>query len=91
MKDWSEVKNVLDSHSVSSENQRLVRDFLSSFSFQKRQQLMGIFIGFPEKIALFITLLTKKVAFAKNPTETSGREILDTESKEMQDLMKEIG
>lgn len=91
MKDWSEIKNVLDNQNISSEDQQLIRDFLMSSSFQKRQQLMGIFLGFPEKIILFTDLLKKKVTFAKNPTKDSAKEILDLESKEMQDLMKEIG
>lgn len=91
MKNWEELKNILDSQNISSEDQQLIRDFFTSFSFQKRQQLMGVFTGFPEKTGLFITLLTKKVAFARNPTEALGREILDMESKEMRDLMKEIG
>lgn len=90
MKDWNELKNVLDDQNISSEDQQLVCDFLSPFSFQKRQQLMGIFLGFPEKISLFADLLKKKVEFAKNPTEALAGEILDLESKEMHDLMKEV-
>ena len=90
MKDWSELKNVLDDQNISSEDQQLFREFLSSFSFQKRQQLMRIFLGFPERISLFADLLKKKVEFAKNPTESLAGEILEMESKEMQDLMKEV-
>lgn len=90
MKDWSELKNVLDNQGISSEDQQLIRDFLASFSFQKRQQLMGIFLGFPERISLFAGILKKKVEFAKNPTEALVEEILSLEKKEMQDLMKEI-
>ncbi|MEK7487944.1 MAG: hypothetical protein AAB598_01320 [Patescibacteria group bacterium] len=90
MKDWSELKNVIDSPGISSENQQLVRDFLSSFSFQKRQQLMGIFLGFPDKIGLFVNLLKKKIEFAKNPTKDLAEEILDLEHKEIHGLMKEI-
>lgn len=91
MKDWNNLKNVLDDQNISSEDQQLIRGFLSSFSFQKRQQLMGFFLGFPEKISLFTELLKKKVEFAKSPTEALVGEILDLESKEMHDLMKEIG
>lgn len=90
MKDWSELKNVLDNQSISSEDQQLIRDFLSSFSFRKRQQLTGIFLGFPEKISLFANILKKKVEFAKNPIETLAGEILDLEKKEMQHIMGEI-
>lgn len=91
MKDWNNLKNVLDDQNISNEDQQLIREFLCSFSFQKRQQLMGIFRGFPEKIRLFAELLKKKVEFAKDPTEALAGEILDLEKKEMQDLMKEIG
>ena len=51
---------------------------------------MRIFLGFPERISLFADLLKKKVEFAKNPTESLAGEILEMESKEMQDLMKEV-
>lgn len=91
MKDWNDLKNILDSQNISNGDQQLIRDFLSSFSFQKRQQLMGIFLGFPEKVILFTDLLKKKVTFAKNPTKDSAEEILDTESEEMRYLMKEVG
>lgn len=90
MKDWNDLKKILDSKNISNEDQQLIRDFLSFSSFQKRQQLMGIFLGFPEKINLFAELLKKKVEFAKSQAGSLAEEILDIEKKEMQDLMKEI-
>lgn len=91
MEDWNQLKTILDNKKFSNQDQQLLHDFLMSFSFQKRQQLMGIFSGFPEKVSLFTDLLKKKVAFAKNLTEALAGKILEMESKEMQDLMKEIG
>lgn len=90
MKDYNQVQEVLDEQNIAHSDQEIVRDFLSSFSFTKRQQLMRIFLGFPEKIALFVTLLKKKIEFAKNPTEALSAEILDLEKNEIENLMKEL-
>lgn len=90
MKDWNELKNILDGQNISSENQQLIRDFLSSFSFQKRQQLMGVFMGFPEKINLFVDLIKKKMELAKSPNENLSADILNLENKEVENLIKEL-
>ncbi|OIP64395.1 hypothetical protein AUK15_03315 [Candidatus Nomurabacteria bacterium CG2_30_43_9] len=63
---------------------------MASFSFTKRQQLVEIFLGFPEKNSLFIDLLKKKIEFEKNPTETLSAEILKIEDKEIKKLMNEL-
>lgn len=90
MKDWNELKNVLDGQNISSEDQQLIRNFLNSFSFQKRQQLMGIFIGFPEKVNFFVDLIKKKTELAKSPNENLSKNILDMENNEVENLIKEL-
>lgn len=45
MRDFEQLKNILDEQKVVKEDQQLVRDFLISFDFQKRQQMIGIFMG----------------------------------------------
>ncbi|MFZ2303751.1 MAG: hypothetical protein WAV98_03110 [Minisyncoccia bacterium] len=90
MKDYSQIQEVLVKQNISHGDQEIVRTFLGSFSFTKRQQLMGFFLGFPEKINFFIDLLKKKMEFAKNPTETLSEEILDLEKREIKNLIKEL-
>lgn len=84
------MENVLNSQNISSENQQLVRDFLSSFSFLKRQQLIGIFVGFPEKTGFFVDLIKKKMELAKSPNENLSKNILDAENNEVEKLIKEL-
>lgn len=90
MKDWSQVIKILNEQKIPNDDQGLVKDFLNHFSFRKRQQLMGIFLGFPEKIQFFIELLKKKRNLAENPAENSTAEILDLENREIDLLIKEI-
>lgn len=90
MKDYSQIREILEKQNIPTVDQEMVRDFLSSFSFTKRQQLMGIFVGFPEKISLFIDLLKKKVEFANNPIEALSAEILEMENGEIKNLMNEL-
>ena len=90
MKDYSQIQEVLDNQNIAHSDQEIIRSFFESFSFEKRQQLMGIFLGFPEKISFFVDLLKKKIEFEKNPTEALAAEILDLENKEIKDLMKEL-
>lgn len=90
MKDYSEIQEVLDRQNIAHNDQEIVRSFLASFSFTKRQQLMGIFLGFPEKIVLFIDLLKKKIEFSKNPTEALSVEILEIEEKEIKNLISTL-
>ncbi len=81
IKDQNQIKTILDEQKILEEDQQLVKDFLSYFSFEKRQQLMGIFIGFPGKINLFIDLIKKKKVLAENYDENLAKEILDLEKK----------
>lgn len=90
MKDYSQLKDILDKQNISENDQNIVHDFLLSFSFDKRQQLMGIFLGFPEKINLFVNLLKKKIEFSKNPTDELSKEIFELENQEIKNLMKEL-
>lgn len=90
MIDWSQIEDVLDKQSVSEDDQNLVRDFLSSFSFSKRQQLMGIFLGFPEKIGLFVELVKKKVKFANSMDKSLADDILHIENDEIDNLIKDL-
>lgn len=90
MKDYSQIEEVLNKQNISPIDQEMMREFFRSFSFTKRQQLMGIFLGFPEEIALFIDLLKKKIEFTKNPTEELSKEILDLEGGEIKKLMSEL-
>ncbi len=90
MKDWEQLKNVLDKGNISSEDQKSLRDFLSYFSFVKRQQLIGIFMGFPEKLSLFVDLIKKKQALAKSHKDNLSQEILDLENQEIEKLIKEL-
>lgn len=90
MKDYSQLKEVLNKRNIGENDQELIYEFLSSFTFQKRRQLMGIFLGLPEKISLFIDLTRKKMEFEKNHAKTLSTEILDLENKEIKNLMKEL-
>lgn len=90
MKDYSQIQEALEKQNIQQDDQKIVKDFLASFSFTKRQQLMGIFLGFPEKISLFVSLLKKKTEFQKNPTEALAAEILTIEEEMMNSLMKEL-
>lgn len=90
MRDFSQIENILDEQKVSEKDQQLIRDFLISFSFQKRQQLMGIFLGFPGKMGLFIDLMKKKKTLAGNKDAKLAQEILDLEDREIDNLIGEI-
>jgi hypothetical protein len=90
MKDYSEVEEVLNAQNIPQADQELVRQFLSSFSFPKRQQLMGIFLGHSDKIVFFINLLKLKIEFHKKPTEELSAEIYAIEEGEIKSLMKEL-
>lgn len=90
MKDYSELEEVLKQKGISNDDQEFLKKFLLSFSFPKRQQLMGIFLGFPEKIALYLEVLKKKAEFEKTPTEALSVEILELENSEINRLMSEL-
>lgn len=90
MKDYSNIETILNSQKIAQTDQDILRKFLSSFSFEKRQQLMGILIGHSENIVLFIDLLKKKIEFQKRPTEALAAEILKIENNEVQRLVQEL-
>lgn len=90
MKEYSQIQEVLEMQNIARDDQEVVKNFLLSFSFPKRQQLMGILLGYPGNVGLFIDLLKKKIEFQKNPTETLSKEILEIEEKEIKKLMKEL-
>lgn len=90
MKNWSQIKNILDDQKVLEKDQQLIYDFLTFFPFQKRQQLMGIFFGFSKKISIFIDLLKKKKLLAENYDENLAQKIFDLENNEIKDLINEI-
>lgn len=87
MHDYTALQKILEEQQVGERAQGLVRDFLLSLPFLERQMLMGVFLGFPEKIGLFIEMLERKTEFAKNPTEEKAQEILDLECGEIKNLM----
>lgn len=76
---------------MSVSEQELVREFLMTFSYLKRQQLMGILTGSPAKMSLFVTLMKKKVEFAKKPNALLAKEITDLEGSEIKNLIIELG
>lgn len=90
MKDYSQIEEVLNERNISHEDQEIIRNFLLSFSFTKRQQLTGIILGFPDKIGIFVDLIKKKIEFQKNPTDALSEEILEIEGREIKNLMSEL-
>lgn len=51
---------------------------------------MGIIIGFPDKIGIFVDLIKRKIEFQKNPTDALSEEILEIEGREIKNLMSEL-
>lgn len=90
MHDFEQLENILDEQKVAKEDQQLIRDFFISFGFQKRQQLMGIFVGWPERAGMFIDLIKNKKALAEKFDAEAAREILDLEEKEINSLIKNL-
>ncbi len=62
---------------VSQEDQKLMKNFLASFGFLKRQQLIIILLGFPKKLNLFIDLIKKKQVLAENYNLLLAKEVLN--------------
>ena len=90
MRDFNQLKIILEEQKVAEGDQQLIKDFLNSLGFQKRQQLMGIFLGFSDKLKLFIDLIKKKKVLAENYDENLAEGILDLEDKEIEDLISKI-
>ena len=90
MNDWNQVEVILNEKNVASEDQNLVKSFLSDFSFIKRQQLMSIFLGFPEKLPLFIGLIKMKQELKTVPTKDLSDKIFEIEQREIGGLIKEL-
>ncbi len=90
MHEWDHVKTYLEKHNIAQEDVALVKEFLRSLNFVQRQQLMGILLGWPDKIGLFVEVLKKKHVLAQTQDENLAQEIFDLEQKEVTNLMKEI-
>lgn len=90
MKDHTQLKTIMDEQEILSDDQHVIKDFLSHFSFHKRQQLMGILIGFPEELPVFIDILKKKKMLAKSFDASQAQEILAIEQKKIHNIMKQI-
>ncbi len=90
MKDWNELKIILDEQKISDGDRGIVKDFFSQFSFPKRQQLLGVFIGFPEKISVFIDLIKMKKGLAENYDSLLAKKVLNLENSIMAGLIQEI-
>lgn len=90
MKNFIQLKTIMDARGISNDDQDVVKDFLYRFSFRKRQQLLGILIGFPEELPVFIDLLKKKKMLAKNFDASRAREIISIEREKIDSLMKQI-
>ncbi|MFH1255486.1 MAG: hypothetical protein V1667_03390 [bacterium] len=90
MKDWVDLKKLLERENIPANGIELAKNFLISLPFEKRQRMMGVFTGWPEKIALFIDLLKKKRELAQNYNSELSGEILNLENQEIQNLIKKI-
>lgn len=90
MIDWIQVKNILINLNIAYADQQLIKDFLSHFSFPKRQQLMSVFTGFPEKISVFIDLIKMKKSLAENYDSSLAEKIFNLENNIVTDLVGEI-
>lgn len=80
----------MDERGISGDDQNVVKDFLRYFSFQKRQQLMGVLIGFPEELPSFISILRKKMLLAKSFDASHAQEVFDIEREKIDALIKQI-
>jgi hypothetical protein len=90
MKTWLQLKTVLDKNCISESDQKIVRDFLLSFSFLERQTLLGILIGFEEKIEFFVKLIKYKSELKKSPKKQVVDELLALEKKEFNILFEDL-
>ncbi len=90
MHEWDKVKIYLEEQNVVKKDIALIEDFLRHFDFLKRQQLMGILLGWPDKLNLFVEILKKKKTLAEKYDENLAKEILDLERREINSVMKEI-
>lgn len=90
MKDFTQLKTIMDEQWISGDDQNVVKDFLRYFPFRKRQQLLSILIGFPEELSVFIDLLKKKKMLTKNFDASRAHEIISIEREKIDGLMKQI-
>ncbi len=90
MKTWIQLKTIMDKSCISEDDQDLVRDFLFSFSFPKRQMLLGILIGFEEKLELFVNLIKYKKELGNSSDKELTDKILDMEKKELDILIRNL-
>lgn len=90
MKDYIQLKTIMDERGISGDDQKVVKDFLHYFPFQKRQQLMGVLIGFPEELSSFIGILRKKILLAEKFDVSQAQEVFGIEREKIDDLIKQI-
>ncbi len=90
MRTWLELKEILEKKCISESDQVLVQDFLIRFSFLERQTLLGILIGFEEKIEFFVNLIKQKSELKNSPNKDLTNKILDFEQKELKALLKDL-
>lgn len=90
MKDWNELKNILNRQNISSEDQQLIHGFLIFFTLQKRQQLIRVLMGYADKLPFFINLIKKKKLLTQNFDAPLAGEVLHLENEFIAELIKEI-
>ncbi len=80
----------MDKSCISEDDQELVWDFLFSFSFPKRQTLLGVLIGFEEKLEFFVNLIKYKKELRGSLNKELTDKIMDIEKKEFETLIKAL-
>lgn len=80
----------MDERGISGDDQKVVKDFLRYLPFQKRQQLMGVLIGFPEELPSFIDILKRKMVLAERFDVSQAQAVFDIEREKIDDLIKQI-
>jgi len=90
MKTWIQLNAIMDKSCISEDDQELVRDFLFSFSFSKRQTLLGVLIGFEEKLEFFVNLIKYKKELRNSLSKELTDKILDIEKEEFEILIKAL-
>lgn len=90
MNEWSELEKILKERKVSEKDANLLKDFLNYFDFHKRQTLMGVFLGFPDKIPFFLEILNAKKNLGLNFDKNLASDIIEKEKKLTRELIDEI-
>jgi len=90
MKEWIQIKKILEDNGIKESDIEITKEFFLHFPFEKRQQLMGIFGGFPKEAGFFIELIKKKKVLAENHDITFEKEIIGMEETKMENIIKKI-